>query len=382
MADLTPSRTLVVMEGDQTGQELLEEALRVLDPDVTGLPLELERHDLSLENRRSTRNRPSSRPRRPSCPRLRPEGRHHHPGGRRGRRQPERPPARGHRRQGHHPQRPPALRRAADRGHPRADLDRADGGRRRLQRPRVPRGRRRRRGRLARRAHLAPHLPGGRRVRLPQARRMHATVFGGPSGPSRRSTRGAEGGARRGRRPPPRCALPADADRRPLRGADQPHRRRPGRPGAQPRRRLPLGHGAAALRLDRRGGVAGARLRRRVPGVGGDGRGPPRDGADAPGQERRQPAGDDPRRVGAALHAGRARLGGLEGDLRGALEAIAEEVRTADLGGHGHRRVHRRGHQAGPHEARRLGGARGRARCGSPDARVRRRRRRRSGPRR
>ena len=52
MADLTPSRTLVVMEGDQTGQELLEEALRVLDPDVTGCRSEIERHDLSLENRR------------------------------------------------------------------------------------------------------------------------------------------------------------------------------------------------------------------------------------------------------------------------------------------------------------------------------------------
>lgn len=49
-------RTLVVMEGDQTGQELLEEALRVLDPDVTGVPLEFRRFDLSLENRRRTRN--------------------------------------------------------------------------------------------------------------------------------------------------------------------------------------------------------------------------------------------------------------------------------------------------------------------------------------
>jgi isocitrate/isopropylmalate dehydrogenase len=49
-------RTIVVMEGDQTGQELLEEALRVLDPDVSGLPLVLERHDLSLESRRRTRN--------------------------------------------------------------------------------------------------------------------------------------------------------------------------------------------------------------------------------------------------------------------------------------------------------------------------------------
>jgi isocitrate dehydrogenase (NAD+) len=49
--------TLVVLEGDQTGQELLLEALRVLDPVVIGLPLEYERYDLSLSNRRATQNR-------------------------------------------------------------------------------------------------------------------------------------------------------------------------------------------------------------------------------------------------------------------------------------------------------------------------------------
>jgi isocitrate dehydrogenase (NAD+) len=48
--------TVVVLEGDQTGQELLEEALRVLAPDVIGLELELPRYDLSLENRRRTEN--------------------------------------------------------------------------------------------------------------------------------------------------------------------------------------------------------------------------------------------------------------------------------------------------------------------------------------
>ncbi len=48
--------TLVVMEGDETGQELLEESLRVIDPDVTGLPLRVERYDLSLANRRETGN--------------------------------------------------------------------------------------------------------------------------------------------------------------------------------------------------------------------------------------------------------------------------------------------------------------------------------------
>jgi isocitrate dehydrogenase (NAD+) len=49
-------RTIVVLEGDQTGQELLEEALRVLEPDVIGLELNFPRFDLSLENRRATGN--------------------------------------------------------------------------------------------------------------------------------------------------------------------------------------------------------------------------------------------------------------------------------------------------------------------------------------
>src|SRR6266545_6906117 len=49
-------KTIVVLEGDQTGQELLEEALRVLAPGVIGIELELPRYDLSLENRRATQN--------------------------------------------------------------------------------------------------------------------------------------------------------------------------------------------------------------------------------------------------------------------------------------------------------------------------------------
>ena len=48
--------TITVLEGDQTGQELLEQALRVLDPSVIGVELELRRFDLSLENRRATAN--------------------------------------------------------------------------------------------------------------------------------------------------------------------------------------------------------------------------------------------------------------------------------------------------------------------------------------
>jgi isocitrate dehydrogenase (NAD+) len=47
---------IIVLEGDETGQELLEQALRVLDPDVTRVDVELEHYDLSLDNRRRTAN--------------------------------------------------------------------------------------------------------------------------------------------------------------------------------------------------------------------------------------------------------------------------------------------------------------------------------------
>ena len=47
---------IVVLEGDETGQELLEQALRVLAPDVIGVELEFPRFDLSLESRRATKN--------------------------------------------------------------------------------------------------------------------------------------------------------------------------------------------------------------------------------------------------------------------------------------------------------------------------------------
>ena len=47
---------IVVLQGDQTGQELLDAALRLLDPELLGLELELDEFDLSLENRRATAN--------------------------------------------------------------------------------------------------------------------------------------------------------------------------------------------------------------------------------------------------------------------------------------------------------------------------------------
>src|SRR5665213_3279212 len=53
---MTTPPTIVVCEGDQTGQELLDEALRALVPSVLGFELEFLRYDLSLASREKTNN--------------------------------------------------------------------------------------------------------------------------------------------------------------------------------------------------------------------------------------------------------------------------------------------------------------------------------------
>lgn len=50
------TRTIAIMHGDQTGEELLQEALRVLAPDVIGMNLDFQHFDISLGNRRATNN--------------------------------------------------------------------------------------------------------------------------------------------------------------------------------------------------------------------------------------------------------------------------------------------------------------------------------------
>ena len=52
----TSNAKIIVCDGDQTGQELLVEALRVMDPAILGVALELIHYDLSLEKRRATNN--------------------------------------------------------------------------------------------------------------------------------------------------------------------------------------------------------------------------------------------------------------------------------------------------------------------------------------
>ncbi|HXN92729.1 MAG TPA: isocitrate/isopropylmalate family dehydrogenase [Candidatus Sulfotelmatobacter sp.] len=48
--------TIAVLHGDQTGEELLKEALRILDPGVLGFKIGIRDFDLSLGERRRTRN--------------------------------------------------------------------------------------------------------------------------------------------------------------------------------------------------------------------------------------------------------------------------------------------------------------------------------------
>ena len=52
----TTRATVVVCDGDQTGQELLIEALRVMTPELLGVELDFVHFDLSLARRRATNN--------------------------------------------------------------------------------------------------------------------------------------------------------------------------------------------------------------------------------------------------------------------------------------------------------------------------------------
>ncbi len=53
---MTTRPTIVVCDGDQTGQELLDEALRVMTPELLGVEVDFEHYDLSLARRRATKN--------------------------------------------------------------------------------------------------------------------------------------------------------------------------------------------------------------------------------------------------------------------------------------------------------------------------------------
>ena len=292
--------TIVVLEGDETGQELLEEALRVLDPEVTGLDVTFDRHDLSLENRRATENKVVLEAAAAirehglglKAATVTPEGvddvgspnriLREEIGGRvivrTGRRIPGVIPHGGV----HAPI--SVVRMAVGDAYGAKEWREGEGAdevafrTERIER-RICRGV----------AEFAFQL----------AERTGAKVFGGPEVHRQPGLRGhaQRGDGRRGRAPSGR-AVRAAADRRDVRTAHRDGRRSARDSVAEPGRRHPVRPRPAALRIDRRSRVAARRVRRRRsdPGHGRHGRGRARDRARAPGQERRQPAGDDPRR--------------------------------------------------------------------------------------
>src|SRR5690349_1914212 len=49
-------KRVAVLHGDQTGEELLQKALQVVDPKLLDVELEFEHFDLSVDKRRETQN--------------------------------------------------------------------------------------------------------------------------------------------------------------------------------------------------------------------------------------------------------------------------------------------------------------------------------------
>ena len=334
---------VVVLEGDQTGQELLEQALRVLSPDLLGLDLELERFDLSLASRRATSNliveRAAAAMRSAGlglkAATITPEGaaRTSAPPNRilreqvdgkvivrTGRRLPGMTPIAGvhcRSRSCGWPSRTPTARPSSARASPARPTEIA-----------------------YRTEHVTRstcHAVAEYAFRT--AAKLGARVYGGPKwtvSPVYEGMLKEELDSAAARHP--RDPLPAGADRRHLRRAAVGRNRlAAGDPGAQPRRRLPVGPGPADVRLDRRGRVGAAGVRRSLRHDRGDGRGPTWDGSRPGGQGRGQSAGDDPglRRASAPRRRPpRRRLRArLEGDLRGDLETVASGIKTPDLGG-------------------------------------------------
>ena len=221
---------IVVLEGDETGQELLEQALRVLDPDAArARRSSSSRYDLSLEHRRETGNEVVPRPRGPCGGRLRPEGGDDHA---RGQATTSAPPTGScARRSTARSSCAPAGGSRASSGPSRASTTRSRSCAWPSTTPTAPSSGARARA-TATRSPTAP-----RRSRAPPAARSPSTPSGWPSAWAEGLRRAevdrlaglrgdAQGGDGRRRRAPPGRRLPAGPDRRDLRGPDLRRRRR------------------------------------------------------------------------------------------------------------------------------------------------------------
>ena len=238
----------------------------MLSPDVIGLEIDAAalRPLARVAPRDAERGRPRGGGGDPRA-RARTEGGDDHAGDARRRRLAEPDPARGDRRQGDRPHRPAHSRRRAVRRRARADLGRAHGGRRRLRRQGMARGR----GRFDEVAFRTERIERSvcravAEFAFREAERTGAKVFGGPKytvSPTYEGMLKEEMDAAAERHP--RRAVRAAADRRHVRAARRLDRRPARDPGAEPRRRHPLRPRPPALRLDRRLGVDARRVRGR-----------------------------------------------------------------------------------------------------------------------
>ena len=275
----------------------------------SGSTVELERFDLSLENRRATDNEvvdEAARAMREAglgikAATITPEGK-------RRRRLAQPHPARGDRRQGDHPHRPPHPRRHAGRRRPLPDLRRPHG---RRATPTAPSsGARATRARPTR----SPTAPSGSRAR--PAARSPSTRSGPPRKMQRQGLRRAQvDGLARSTRGCSRRRWTRAAERHPD-VAYQPVLIDATYAGlicgaADAPLVIPAlnrdGDCLSDLVMPMFGSIAGAEsvllaFDERLRHAGRDGRGAARHRAGAAGQGRRQPDGDDPRRARAVLH--------------------------------------------------------------------------------
>ena len=187
---------VVVLEGDQTGQELLEAvAARSSTPTCSASSV---RARCASTSRWRTGARPTTRSATEAAAAMedagpRPEGGDDHARGQAddvG--SPNRPDPRGHRRHGDRPHRPPDPRRHPHRRHPSPDLRLPDGRRRRLRRRAVARGPD---GDDELALRTETDQPVGSAARSPSTRsarrsRLEGRSTAARSGPSARSTRG------------------------------------------------------------------------------------------------------------------------------------------------------------------------------------------------
>ena len=334
---------IIVLEGDETGQELLEQAVRVLDPDLLGVGLELVRYDLSLEKRRETDNEivhEAARAMREAgfglkAATVTPEGRDDVGSPNRilreevdgkvivrtGRRIPGVVgPVSGV----YHPI--AVVRMAVDDAYGAKQWREGEGD-----------------DEIAYRTEKVTRSTcrAVAEYAFRTAERMGAKVYGGPKwtvSPVYEGMLKEELDAAAARHPDVR--VPAGADRRALRRPDLRRRRLTTRdPRIESRRRLPVRPRAADVRLDRRRRVRAALLRRRLRRRGRDGGGAARDRPVADGQGPREPDGDA---AGLRLGAARTRrpraTPGAERASRAIYESVLETTatgtKTVDLGGH------------------------------------------------